>query len=224
METRWASLSVCPCWLFIMETEFPLFWLQVTSQWTSRLQSDYYHSMFKLPIKEMAVELTAAIQNGSNIKVSTKTRWLGLWGNTQHCLHILMAQHSTEQASVPPLDELENVNKEEFTKWKPQTLWRAEEKEDSKAEHTNMVLPQDGMYGEHMMHSDLYQRIQCAHVAQGPATMVLWLQEIYVSLGFRPKAGKKPVKEKGLNSPDCLQVCTDEYWWHLLCHETTKWQ
>ena len=40
--------------------------------------------------------------------------------------------------------------------------------------------------------------------------MPSWLQDMYIQLGFSPKAAKLFIKEQGLNSPKRLRVLTDK--------------
>ena len=46
--------------------------------------------------------------------------------------------------------------------------------------------------------------------AQGPEIMASWLQDMYVLLGFSPKAAKLLIREQGLDSPERLQALTDK--------------
>ena len=38
----------------------------------------------------------------------------------------------------------------------------------------------------------------------------MWLQDMYIQLGFTPKAAKLLIREQGLDSPERLQVLTDK--------------
>ena len=53
--------------------------------------------------------------------------------------------------------------------------------------------------------------------------MALWFQDMYIQLGFSPKAAKLLVRDQGLDSPERLRVLTDKNV-HLQCHEESRWQ
>ena len=53
------------------------------------------------------------------------------------------------------------------------------EKFESNAEYTAIMLPQDWTLESHMMHQDIFKRIQGVQAVQGPKIMASWLQEMY---------------------------------------------
>ena len=61
-----------------------------------------------------------------------------------------------------------------------------------------------------MMLLEQYKRILQVHRAQGPETMALKLQNMYIWPGFSPKAAKLLVREQGLDNADSLRVLTDK--------------
>ena len=73
-----------------------------------------------------------------------------------------------------------------------------------------MELPQDGTYHQRMMPQETIKENQQVHREQGPEIMTLWLQDMYILLGFSPKAAKLLIRQQGLNSPDRLRVLTDK--------------
>ena len=48
------------------------------------------------------------------------------------------------------------------------------------------------------------------HKAQGPEIMASKLQNMYIWLGFSPKAAKLLIREQGLDSSDRLRVLTEK--------------
>ena len=46
--------------------------------------------------------------------------------------------------------------------------------------------------------------------ARGPEIMVLWLQDMYLRLGFSSEAARLLIREQGLDSPERLRVPTNE--------------
>ena len=71
-------------------------------------------------------------------------------------------------------------------------------------------MPKEGPLHQRMMPWETYMGILWVHKAQGPEIMVLWLQDMYVRLGFSPKAAKLLVREQGLDSPERLHVLTNK--------------
>ena len=59
------------------------------------------------------------------------------------------------------------------------------------------------------MNQDIAKRIQHLHWQWGPEIMVLWLQDMYIWLGFSPKGTRLLVTEQG-NNPKRLWVLIDK--------------
>ena len=53
-------------------------------------------------------------------------------------------------------------------------------------------------------------KIQWVHQDQGPEIMALWLQDMYIWLGFSPEAAKLLIREQGLDSPERLRDLTNK--------------
>ena len=53
-----------------------------------------------------------------------------------------------------------------------------------------------------MMPHKIMKGIQWVHREQGPEITALWMQDMYIRLGFSPNAAKLLAKEKGLDSPE----------------------
>ena len=53
-------------------------------------------------------------------------------------------------------------------------------------------------------------KIERVHQAQGPGIMALWLQDMYLWLGFSSDAVRLLIREQGLHSPERLRVLTDK--------------
>ena len=54
------------------------------------------------------------------------------------------------------------------------------------------------------------ERIKLVHQAQRPEIIASWLQNMYLWLGFGPKAAKLLIREQGLDSTERLRVITDK--------------
>ena len=61
-----------------------------------------------------------------------------------------------------------------------------------------------------MMPCNVFKNIQRVHREQGPEIVALWLQDMYIQLGFSPKAARLLVREQGQDSPERLRVLTDK--------------
>ena len=81
---------------------------------------------------------------------------------------------------------------------------------DPDAEYVNMVIPWDGTLRPRMMPWEQYMGILQVHRAQGPEIMALKLQNMYIWLGFSPKAAKLLIREQGLDNPNRLRVLTNK--------------
>ena len=73
-----------------------------------------------------------------------------------------------------------------------------------------MKILQDETIHQRMMPWEQYMGILWVHRAWGPEIMASKLQNMYIWLGFSPKAAKLLVREQGLDSPDRLRVLTDK--------------
>ena len=67
-----------------------------------------------------------------------------------------------------------------------------------------MKIPCDGSLHQRMMPWDKYVGILQVHRAQGPDIMASKLQDMYIQLGFSPRAAKLLIREQGLDSPERL--------------------
>ena len=92
---------------------------------------------------------------------------------------------------------------------KIEPISQEEKEENSVTEYANMLIPQKGTFHQRTMCCKVFQRIQWVHQEQGPEIMALWLQDMYIWLGFSPKAAKLLIKEQGLDSSERLRVLTD---------------
>ena len=81
---------------------------------------------------------------------------------------------------------------------------------DPDAEYAEMEIPQDGTLHQRMMPWEQYMGILWVHTARGPEIMASKLQNMYIQLGFSPKAAKLLIREQGLDNPDRLRVLTDK--------------
>ena len=80
-----------------------------------------------------------------------------------------------------------------------------EQKEDDPdTAYTKMKMPRDGTLCQRMMLWEMYMGILWVHKAQRPEIMALWLQDIYVLLGFSQKPAKLLIRALGLDSPERL--------------------
>ena len=61
-----------------------------------------------------------------------------------------------------------------------------------------------------MMPWDKYMGILWIHRVQGPEIMALKLKNMYIWLGFSPKAAKLLIREQGQDNPNRLRVLTDK--------------
>ena len=57
---------------------------------------------------------------------------------------------------------------------------------------------------------EMYMGILWVNKMQEPEIMVLWLQDMFIQLGFSPKAAKLLVREQWLDSPDRIRVLTNK--------------
>ena len=62
--------------------------------------------------------------------------------------------------------------------------------ENPNTEYANMDIPQEGSFHQRMMPRNIMQRIQWVDWEQGLGIMALWLQDMYIQLGFSPEAAK----------------------------------
>ena len=86
-----------------------------------------------------------------------------------------------------------------------------EEKEENfNAVFAKMEIPKAGTFYQMMMPCDVMHRIQWVHQEQGPGIMALWLQDMYIWLGFSHKAAKLFIREQGLDCFERLRVLTDK--------------
>ena len=56
-----------------------------------------------------------------------------------------------------------------------------------------------------MMSCKMMEMIQWVYKEQGSEIMALWLHDLYIWLGFSPKAAKLLVREHGLDSPEAVK-------------------
>ena len=61
-----------------------------------------------------------------------------------------------------------------------------------------------------MMPHDVLQRIQQVHQERGPKIMALWLQDMYILLGFSHKAAKLLIREQGVDRTERPRVLTNK--------------
>ena len=78
--------------------------------------------------------------------------------------------------------------------------------EDPDAEYANMEMPQNGTLCQRMMPWEQYMGIMWVHMARGPEIMALKLQNMYIWLGFSPKAAKLLLREQGLDKANRLRI------------------
>ena len=71
-----------------------------------------------------------------------------------------------------------------------------------------MEIPQDVTLHQRMMPWEQYMGILQEHKAQGPEIIASKLQNIYVQLGFSPKAAKVVTRKQGLDNLNRLRVLT----------------
>ena len=69
-----------------------------------------------------------------------------------------------------------------------------------------MELPRDGTFCQRMMPHEMMKGIQWVHREQGPEIITLRLQDMYIHLGFSPKAAKLLITEQGFDSPERLRA------------------
>ena len=72
-----------------------------------------------------------------------------------------------------------------------------------------MELPYDGTLCQRMISQDRYMGIMWVHRAQGQEIKALWLQDMYIHLGFSLEAAKLLMREQGLDHPERLIFLTD---------------
>ena len=72
-----------------------------------------------------------------------------------------------------------------------------------------------------MMPHNVLKNIQQVHREQGPEIMALWLQDVYIWLGFSPEAAKLLIREQGLVSSESLRVFTSKNL-HDICNVMKK--
>ena len=68
-----------------------------------------------------------------------------------------------------------------------------------------MELPCDGTLCQRMIFWDMYMGILWVHKGQEPEIMALWLQDMFIGLGFIPEAAKLLIREQELDSPEARQ-------------------
>ena len=85
---------------------------------------------------------------------------------------------------------------------KNEPVTQEEKEENSDAEYTNVEITQDRTFCQRILPCNVMQEIQQVHLEQGPKIVDLWLQDMYIWLGFSPIAAKLLVRE----SPERLRV------------------
>ena len=73
-----------------------------------------------------------------------------------------------------------------------------------------MEIPHVETFYQRMMPCNIKQIIQWVHQVQGPETMALRLQDVYIWVGFSPEAAKLLIRKQGLNSSERLRVLTNK--------------
>ena len=86
---------------------------------------------------------------------------------------------------------------------------QVDKKVNSDTDYAKMGQPCQGTMQQRQMNSRIAERIEHVH-QQGPEIMVLWLQDMYLWLGFSPEKASLLVREQGLHSPDRLRVLIDK--------------
>ena len=81
-----------------------------------------------------------------------------------------------------------------------------EKEENSDEDYMKMEILCQGTLCQKSMSHKLAKVIKCTHQMQGPEIMGVWLQDMYIELGFSPKAASLLIREQGLDSPEMLQV------------------
>ena len=73
-----------------------------------------------------------------------------------------------------------------------------------------MKIPRNGTLSQRMMPWEVYIGILWVHEAQEPEIMALWLQDMYIWLGFSPKAAKLLIREQQPDNPEMLRILTEK--------------
>ena len=73
-----------------------------------------------------------------------------------------------------------------------------------------MEMTRSGTINQSMMPCDVYMEILWVHKVQGPEIRASRLQDMYIHLGFSPKAAKLLIREQELDSPERLKVLVNK--------------